>query len=196
MDGGDWLFLRSANFWMIGGMMLLSAWGSFAVWHHIVLFLRDVGYSTTAAASVFSLFIGSTTVSRFLSGPLCDRVSPTIAMLLNLGFIASSFALLSFGRSPAIIYASMVIFGLGYGGIVTCRPMLVFEHYGATEVGKIYGAATAMYTTGSFGGPVLSGYLYDRLGNYNLAFTLALVLMCTSIVLIIPLRRMRTGKSG
>jgi MFS family permease len=188
VDSGDWLFLRSQTFWMIGGMMLLSAWGSFAVWHHIVLFLRDVGYSATAAASIFSLFIGSTTISRFLSGPLCDRISPTLAMLLNLGFIAASLVLLSFGRGPGVIYSSMVILGLGYGGIVTCRPMLIFEHYGS-GVGKIYGAATAMYTTGSFAGPVLSGYVHDRTGSYDLAFALSLVLVCASMILMVPLRR-------
>lgn len=186
---GDWAFFRQTSFWFIGGMMLLSAWGSFAVWHHIVLFARDEGFSATAAASVFSLFVGATTVSRFLSGPLCDRISPTYAMLLNLVLIACSFVLLPMARTPAILYLSMVILGLGYGGIVTCRPLVVFEHYGATGVGKIYGAATAMYTTGSFIGPVQSGYIYDRTGSYDLAFLLALILMCVSIVLMIPLRR-------
>ena len=193
---GDWAFLRQTPFWFIGGMMLLSAWGSFAVWHHIVLFARDEGFSATAAASVFSLFVGATTVSRFLSGPLCDRISPTYAMLLNLVLIASSFVFLSLARTPAILYLSMVILGLGYGGIVTCRPLVVFEHYGATGVGKIYGAATAMYTTGSFIGPVQSGYIYDRTGSYDWAFLLALILMCASIFLILPLRRVGARRAG
>lgn len=180
---------KTAAYWMLAALLLFIGWSTFSVWQHLVLYLRDQGFSQTMAASLFSLFLAASTVSRFLCGPLSDKITATHTMLINLVFMASAFASLITTRSPAVIYLCMILFGLGYGGSITCRPLIVFEYYGATGIGRAYGAATALFTFGGFIGPALSGYIFDKTGSYGPAFVLALVLICVATALVILLKR-------
>jgi MFS family permease len=176
---------RSAAFWMLAALLLLTGWAMFSVWQHIPLFLRDGGYN----ASLFSLFLFSSTLSRFVSGPLSDRITADYTTLLNLLLIALALLALLFTRSTAMIYFSMIFFGFGYGGSITCRPLIVFEHFGGKGVGRLYGVATALFTTGAFFGPAVAGRIYDRTKSYHLAFLLALAFIILSMILLLLLRR-------
>jgi OFA family oxalate/formate antiporter-like MFS transporter len=180
---GDLSFFKTAAFWMLSGMLFFSAWADFSVWQHVVLFLRDAAYSPIAAASVFSLFPAASTFSRFFIGPLCDKVSAAYVMMANLVLMAFAFASLIATHSPAMLYLSMICFGLGHGGTITCRPLLVFEHYGAAGVGKLYGMVMAVFTSGACIGPAVGGYIFDSTRSYNLSFVLSLVLICMAIAL-------------
>jgi len=135
------------------------------------------------------LFLGASTVSRFLFGPLCDKITATYTMLMSLVFAGIAFALMISTRNPAVIYFCMVLFGLGYGGSITCRPLIVFEHCRAAGIGKAYGVATALFTFGGFIGPGLSGYIFDKTGSYSLAFRLALILICVAAGLVTLIKR-------
>ena len=187
--GSESANFRSAAFWMLAALLLLTGWAMFSVWQHIPLFLRDGGYN----ASLFSLFLFSSTISRFVSGPLCDRITADYTTLLNLCLIALALLVLLFARSTAMIYFSMISFGFGYGGSITCRPLLVFEHFGGSRVGRLYGVATALFTTGAFFGPAVSGRIYDLTRSYHLAFLLALALIIISMTLLLLLRRTADG---
>lgn len=176
---------RSAAFWMLAALLLLIGWAEFSVWQHIPLFLRDGGYN----ASLFSLFLFSSALSRFVSGPMSDRITADYTTFLNLLLIALALLALVFTRSTAMIYFAMIFFGFGYGGSITCRPLIVFEHFGGKGVGRLYGVATALFTTGAFFGPAVSGRIYDVTRSYHLAFLLALALLVLSMILLVLLRR-------
>ena len=188
--GGGLSASKAATFWMLAGMLFLSAWAQFSLWQHFPLFLRDEGFSLLVAASLFGfLFLGASIFGRFLGGYWCDKISADYAFCISLAFMGSAVALLFATHSSAIIYLCLVLFGLGYGGTIAIRPLLVFEHFGATGVGKLYGVATAMFTSGAFVGPVLAGHIHDRTGSYHLAFLLALLLIGISMVLVMLLKR-------
>lgn len=181
---------RTTAYWIIAALLFVIGWSTFSVWQHLVLYLRDKGFSQTMAASLFSLFLAASAVSRFIFGPVSDKISAIYAMLINMVLIAFAFAALITTKFPAVIYACMILFGLGYGGSITCRPLLVFECYGATGIGKAYGVATALFTLGGFIGPALSGYIFDKTGSYSSAFLLAFVLICMAAGLVLLLKRM------
>ena len=182
---GESANFRSAAFWMLTAMLLLTGWALFSVWQHIPLFLRDGGYH----ASLFSLFLFSSALSRFVSGPLSDKITADYTTLLNLLLVALALLALLYTRSTGMIYFSMIFFGFGYGGSITCRPLIVFEHFGGKGVGRLYGVATALFTTGAFFGPAVSGRIYDVTKSYHLAFLLALALIILSMILLLLLRR-------
>jgi len=194
--GWDTAMFKTTRFWMISLLFLLIGWSTFSVWQHFVLFLRDQGFSPGVAASMFSLFLASSTVSRFICGPLSDKTSADFAMLLNLVCIALSLMVLVATRNHAAIYLAMVVFGLGYGGGITCRPLLVFAHFGDTGVGKLYGVTTALFTTGAFFGPAVAGRIFDKTGNYHLSFILALILAGVSIVILILLGHSKSNQAS
>ena len=188
-SGLGWTALKTGAFWVLAGVFLLPAWAQLSVWQHLVLFLRDEGFKPTVAAYFLSLFLLASSVGRFFGGPLSDRISADYATLIGVVLIGFSVVALLSSRSLAAIYLGVIVLGLGEGSTVTCRPLLVFGHYGASGVGKLYGVATAMMTVGAFVGPVLAGYIHDQTHSYHLAFLLALALVCISIVLVVLLKR-------
>jgi MFS family permease len=175
----------TSAFWVLGGMFFLIAWSTFSVFHHIVFYAEDQGASPTKAAFLFSLFLASSTVSRFLSGLLCTKIEAATALITNLFFIATAYVvLLFFTHNSVFTYLWIILLGLGVGGSLTCRALIVFENYGAVGVGKLYGVATAIFTAGAFVGPASSGYIFDKTGSYKPAFATALLLICGAIVLV------------
>ena len=188
-SGLGWPTLKTGAFWILAGVFLLPAWAQFSVWQHLVLFLRDEGFTPTVAAYFLSLFLLASTVGRFFGGPLSDKISADYATLVGVVLIGCSVAALLSSSSLAAIYLAVIVLGLGEGSTVTCRPLLVFAHYGSTGVGKLYGVATAMMTLGAFVGPVLAGYIHDKTHSYHLAFLLALALVCISMLLVFLLKR-------
>jgi MFS transporter, OFA family, oxalate/formate antiporter len=187
---------RTKAFWLLGGVFFLVAWSTFSVFHHIVFYLQDQGASPTKAAFLFSLFLGASTVSRFLFGLLCTKIPAAVAMFITMVFVACAYTiLLVFAHNVTIAYFWIIFLGLGVGGGLTCRPLLVFEHYGAAGVGKLYGVATAIFTAGAFIGPASSGYIFDKMGSYKAAFALALVLMCGAMIFLEFFRRKTANSS-
>jgi MFS family permease len=176
-------------------MFFLIAWSTFSVFHHIVFYVQDQGASATRAALLFSLFLAAGTVSRFIFGILNTKISATLATLITLIMVAGAYLiLLVFPYGTFVTYSWIVLFGLGVGGGLTCRPLLVFERYGSAGVGKLYGVATAVFTAGAFVGPASSGYIFDKTGSYRIAFVLALMLICGAIVLVQLFKR--TAETG
>ena len=139
--------------------------------------------------ALLSLFLAGSTVGRFISGPLCDRITADYTVLGAVVITGITMAVLVTTRTPEMIYASVFCFGLSEGATVTSRPLLIFQRYGAAGVGRLYGVATAMMTCGAFIGPVLSGYIHDKTHSYNLAVLLALVLVSISVALVFLLKR-------
>ena len=190
VEGGlDGTIFRTKGFWLLAGIFLFSAWAQFSIWQHLVLFARDKGFTPTVAASLLSMFLAGSTVGRFLGGPLCDKISADYTALMAIVITGISLAALVAAQSSLIIYASVFCFGLSEGTTVTSRPLLIFQHYGAAGVGKLYGGATAMMTTGAFVGPIISGYIHDKTGSYQLAFLIALFLVCICSGFIVLLKR-------
>lgn len=187
----DWSVFKTTAFWILLGVFFFSAWAQFSVWQHLVLFFRDEGFSPTVAASLLSLFLAGSTAGRFFSGPFADKFSADTAVLLSIALAGLAMVALVAAHTNAGIYLCVILFGMGEGGTVTSRPLLVFQHYGASGVGKLYGVATAMMTIGAFIGPVLSGHIHDRTGSYNLAVLLALILTGVSVLLVILLKRQK-----
>jgi len=108
---------------------------------------------------------------------MCDALEELVAL-----------PALLFTRGTAMNYFSMIFFGFGYGGSITCRPLVVFEHFGGKGVGRLYGVATALFTTGAFFGSAFAGRIDHLTKSYHLTFLLALALTTLSMILLLLLR--------
>jgi OFA family oxalate/formate antiporter-like MFS transporter len=130
------------------------------------------------------MFLATSTAGCLVSGPLCDRISARSTALLSFLCITVSIVALPLSSGFAAALACVIIYGLGYGGTVTIRPLLIFEFFGSAAAGRLYGMATATFTVGAFVGPIIAGYIHDTTHSYNLAYVLAFILMVTAMVML------------
>ena len=143
---------------------------------HQVKFTIDLGYSSTFAASILTLF-GIFMAAGQLSGLISDwvgrEVTATFACILT---ISALVALMSVNDTSQnwLLYVYAVCFGYG-AGIFT--PTM-FAGMADLFHGKHFGAISALALTGmgvgGIIGPWLGGYIYDISGSYIGAFLLCI----------------------
>ena len=155
-------------YWGIGNYLIIA---------HQIKFAEDVGYNSLMATSVFALFgiasiVGQ--VGAFVSDFIGRERTALVAVALHLGGL---FALVSVHDTsqPWLLYTYAVCAGFATG---TFSPTIIV---GAADIfhGKNIGAISSLLLTGvGFGGaigPWLGGFIYDRLGSYNVAFIVSIV---------------------
>ena len=87
-----------------------------------------------------------------------------------------------------MFYLFAVIFGLAYGGWAALVSLIVAELFGLASLGVILGAVTLVEDTGHAIGPVLTGWIFDFTGSYQLAFSVCAAISMLSIILALLLR--------
>jgi MFS family permease len=87
-----------------------------------------------------------------------------------------------------MLYLIAVAFGIGLGGIGTSESPLIARLFGLSSHGLIYGVVGLSWTFGGAVGPVVTGYLCDVNGNYQLAFLLCAVIAVLGLILLVILK--------
>ena len=81
-------------------------------------------------------------------------------------------------------------------GLVTLFSPLAAEIFGLGSHGVIYGTITFNLNVGAAFGAVLTGWIFDVIGSYDLAFLICAVLGVAAIVLTVSLRPVIGGERG
>ena len=87
---------------------------------------------------------------------------------------------------------SAAVFGAALGflwlGTVPLTAGLVGVMFGARHLSMLYGFVFFSHQLGSFAGAWLGGLLYDRLGSYDMAWNLAIIMGVVAAAMHIPIR--------
>ena len=147
---------------------------------YIAPFLTPAGMAgrTDAVLFVFGL---AALGGIWVSGMLIDRWLRELVLLSTAGFAIAALALGVWGAVPAVIYASMVLWGFAYGGV----PAL-FQTASANAAGEAADVAQSMIVTvwnvGIAGGGLIGGGLLATLGVGAFPWTLLALLVVTFLI--------------
>jgi MFS family permease len=161
--------LVSRNFWIVAIIAMCTFYGILGMSGHTYLFFRGEGYSESAAASAVSILFFGGLIGKILSGYLAEsfgrkRVLLTSLTMMLLGIAGMVGAMLT--SSPLLVWAGLVLFGFGWGGIYTLIQVLAADLFGMLALGKILGAINILDTFGGAMGPVITGIMVDRTQGY------------------------------
>ena len=162
---------------------------------HLVAHASDLGHATARAAEMLAVALFVSTVVRFVVGALVvDRFGGLVALLAFSGLQTAALLLYAVVDGMLALYAVSVLFGLGYGGINICYPVLVREHLPPAEAGRRLGVILLFGTLGMALGGWLAGYLFDSTGSYTSAFLVGAAFNVTNLVIVLGLiHRTRAG---
>ena len=138
---------------------------------HIISHVSDLGYDAARGAEVLSLMLICASAASFFGvGFLGGRFGGLKAIFIF--SIAQALFLASFAFVDGLtaVYIVAALFGLGYGGILPCYPVIVREYLPAPEVGRRTGVIILFAGSGMAIGSWLGGIMYDLTGSYNPAF--------------------------
>ncbi len=138
---------------------------------HVVSHVSDIGHAPARGAEVLSLMLACAAVSSFFGvGYLGGRFGGLRAIFVFSSAQALFLATLAFVDSLSAVYIAAALFGLGYGGILPCYPIIVREHLPAPEVGRRTGIVILFAGSGMALGAWLGGAIFDLTGSYKIAF--------------------------
>lgn len=170
--------LKTSTFWFICLSFGAILFTTNIILAHQVAFMVDVGYKTSFAAFIFGVFGITSLPFRVVWGFFADRLGPFMAYTISTLFLLGGiFALLSI-KSPSqslLPYVFALLWGSSYGTTIIVIAIVSANLYQGKSFGVIFGFITLIGQVLGSPGAWLGGYLFDITGNYNLAFTLAII---------------------
>ena len=150
-------------------LAMLAQVGGIAHLYNLVAERTDAGFAKYAV----SLLAVSSLVGRLAGGWVSGRTSMRgLAIVLMVGQAAALVALSVLDGRTALLMTT-VGFGLTVGNLLMLHPLLLAERFGVRDYGRIYSRSQLVATLGVAGGPLFIGALYDVVGGYGIAFTVA-----------------------
>ena len=138
---------------------------------HIVSHVSDLGFDPARGAEILSLMLACSALASFFGvGFLGGRFGGLRAILVFSSGQAVLLTALAFTESLPGLYIAAALFGLGYGGILPCYPVIVRELLPATQAGRRTGLVLLCAGGGMALGSWLGGAVFDATGTYRTAF--------------------------
>ena len=135
-----------------------------------MLYLTDIGFDLTIAATSFSIIAISSLAGRLGCGFLADYVDPRFiwvgtSLLLVLGVV-----ILINCDSAIMMYGYSICAGVGFGGSFTMVPAVFSNFYGRKAFAEIKATLELPLNIVSCFGPSVAGIIYASVGSYVPAY--------------------------
>jgi MFS family permease len=155
---------------------------------HIVSHVSDLGYDPARGAELLSLMLACSALASFFGvGYLGSRFGGLRAIFVFSSGQALLLATLAFVESLPGLYVAAAMFGLGYGGILPCYPVIVRELLPAAEAGRRTGLVLLFAGVGMALGSWLGGAVFDATGTYRTAFLIGVAFNAGNLAIIASL---------
>ncbi len=175
--------------WMLQGALCMAIVGCCVAMSmplaHLVAHASDLGHAAARAAEMLAVALATTLVVRLLAGTLLvDRFGGLTALLIFSATQATALALYAVVDGLIALYLVSVVFGVGYGGISLCYPVIVREYFPAASAGRRLGIVLLFGASGMALGGWLAGYGFDLTGSYAPGFLVGVAFNCANLIIL------------
>ena len=179
----------SAPFWLLAGSFWVCGYTtSGLVLTHLIPHATEHGFHATQAAQALGVMGALNVVGTVASGWICDRFGQKIPLAGYYFLRGVSLLFLPYVGTVPGLFAFAAIYGLNYISTVPATTALTAKIYGRYSVGELSGWIFFSHQLGSAFGSLLGGHLYDRFGNYTLAFHSAALMAFVATALVLAIR--------
>jgi sugar phosphate permease len=180
--------LKTRAFWFIAMTMTLSGATVHAVMVHMMPYLISIDFGREKASLVASLVVFVSVCGRFGSGWLSSRISTRYLLVFGLLLQGMGLFVLAVTQNfwQAIMF--VILFGPGYGGVITIRLAIQAEYFGRKAFGAIQGIIMGIVCIGTMSSPLLTGLVYDLYGSYFLAWFVMAIAVFAAIFFALQIR--------
>jgi len=181
--------VKTSRFWYLGSIFFgfMFCFGLLIV--HIVPYAVDVGISAMVAASIVSLFGGTSIIGRFATGFFSDKAGARRVLVGCVVVFTSALVWLLFARESWMFYLFAVVFGIACGGIVPLYTLISAELFGLRFLGITSATMAFLGSIGAAVGAPIAGSIFDVTGSYQWALSLCVVIGALTVILSLVLLR-------
>jgi MFS family permease len=176
--------VRTYQLWAVFAMWGLGVIGYQIMMTHQVAHALGHGFDPRTIAWAFGLSGIFTAVGNVTGGVLSDRwgrewvfsLGSGIGVLGIWGFSALT------GPHDLVLLSIYTVAGFGFGMRISLLTAIPADLFAGKHFGAILGFANGGGGLGGFIGPFLAGYLFDRTGDYQVAFAVSALAIAGSAV--------------
>lgn len=159
---------------------------------HLLAHATDLGYLPARGAELLSVMLGVAVLSRLFWGFVADRIGGLRTLVLTSGGQALMLLCFVWVDHLAALYLIAALFGLAYGGIVPCYPLILREHFPISGTAWRLGTVLLFGTIGMALGGWLGARIFDLSGSYQAAFLLGAAFNLGNIAIVCALKLRET----
>jgi predicted MFS family arabinose efflux permease len=181
--------VTTASFWLLAGSFWVCGYTAVGVvLTHLIPYATEHGFHGGQAAQALGVMGAFNIVGTIASGWICDRYGQRIPLATYYGLRGLSLVFLPYVGTLAGLFAWAVVFGLNFISTVPATTALTAKIYGRYSVGELSGWIFFSHQLGSAVGALAGGYLYDRLGDYTMAFHSAALVAFAAALMVLAIR--------
>jgi len=177
--------LSSRNFWMLAIIAMCTFYSILGMQANVFLYMRESAYEPQVSATAVSILFFGGFVGKLIAGYLAETFGHKLILLTALGLMLSGAIMLLVAiqsTSAQALWAGLVFFGFGWGGIYTLIQLLSADLFGMLALGKILAVIYVLDAFGGAMGPFVTAKLADVTGSYFVPFAVMTGLLCVAIV--------------
>jgi MFS family permease len=151
---------------------------------HLVAFCMDLGITAQRGALMVSVLLVAAFIARQLWGLVADRIGGLPAVFA--GNVAQTIGMVLFlsTQDEAGLFLVAAIYGLGFSGIIPSWMLAVRQLFPARDAPWRMPVVLFSGLTGMAFGAWFAGLLYDRFGNYAVAWEIGVAINLVQVVLV------------
>lgn len=192
--------IRRKEFWRLVLSMACANMGATGFYFSIVLALLDKGFTSEWATRIYAASNLMHLAGLAILGALADRRGAQPALAASLAVSAVGMIVFLFAGTSATGWVAVGVFVILSSvmgvGMQELMPLVLKERYGVSGLGKLYGGAIGLTGVPVAMTPMLTGWLVETTGGYEVAFVCCTLLVLGGCVLLMSLRRPAPSQSG
>jgi len=180
--------LGTRAFWVYVSAMMLRSCLLGAIVVHQIPHLTDIGIPYQTASGILGLMVLMSVPGRFIFGWLGDMINKQVLLFFLCLLQGAGLIIFINAYTVQLLYLYVIVFGLGYGGVVPNVIALRADLFGRRNYATIAGITMTMSMIGTVAAPVFAGHLFDITHTYKIAFYIlsATIVLSGISFLIIP----------
>ena len=171
--------IHTRQFWILCGVFGSLWFSAMAITVHIVIHAIDLGIPAISAANILAIHGGVGIAGRIIIGSAADRIGHKPTLIMGFTLMIVSLLWLLVAKELWAFYLFAVIFGFGFSSLVVLESLMMAKLFGLGSLSIIMGSIEFVSATLATPSSIVAGYIFDRMGSYQLAF---LILAGVSII--------------
>ena len=162
--------LRTRTLWIMLVVQSFGSMGLMPVIFHQVAYIQDKGFNLATATAVAATVAFFAIVAKPIWGLVTERIH--VRWVIPMCVIPAGVSLFALivAQDMTMLYVYAIFHGLTMGGWPTIANVAWASYYGRQHQGAIRGFVTPIGNVMGAASPVIGGIMWDRYGNYDLAF--------------------------
>jgi OFA family oxalate/formate antiporter-like MFS transporter len=141
-----------------------------AVIIHIMPYMNLLHIPRKSAGLIAGLIPLLSILGRFGFGWLADYADKRYIITIASGLMSLGMFTLCYVNTGWGMILFLLLFPLGFGGVITLRGAMLREYFGRGAFGRLIGLVTGAAALGGIIGPTLAGFIFDTTGSYYITW--------------------------